>query len=583
MDAEEKSLSLPEMLAIVKRRRRPMLWTIGAIMLGSLLLALLWPATYRSSGTILIEQQEIPVDLVRSTVTSYADQRVQSISQRVMTTQNLLTVMRRYNLYPWRQKRDSRERLMERMRDDVQFKMIGADVIDPRSGVPRKATIAFTVSYDYQSPELAMKVANDLVSLYLNENLTNRSRQAQDTSQFLEQEAQRLGAQVAELEQKLANFKQQNSGALPEYSQLNMQLLDRTQGELRDVQMRIASLDQQRVFLEGQLAQLRPNSMLVSETGERLLSPNDRLKLLRSELASRRALYGSDHPDIIRLTREIQGLEKQGQVADDHAELQRRVLEAQGELASLRQRYSPEHPDVKRLERTLAQMQLALNVAAPELRPSASAASADNPAWIQIRAQLSATNNDISAMRAQDAALRARIGTYERGLALSPQVERAYRELLREFETAQTAYQSVRAKKSEATMAENLETDRKGERFTLIEPPLPPEEPVSPNLPLLLVVGALLAMLGGAVAVAIAEQMDGTLRSRDELAALIGQLPLALIPTIHSSAEQIKKRLHLRTAAFAATGMVLMLLVAIHFLYRPLDTLWFTAARRLGI
>ena len=74
------------------------------------MLALAWPPTYRSTGTILIEQQEIPTDLVRSTVTSYADERVQIISQRVMTTQNLLEIIRRYELYQGLQKRESREK-----------------------------------------------------------------------------------------------------------------------------------------------------------------------------------------------------------------------------------------------------------------------------------------------------------------------------------------------------------------------------------------------------------------------------------------------------------------------------------------
>ena len=61
--------------------------------------ALLWPATYRSEGTILIEQQEVPLDFVRSAVSSYADERVQVISQRVMTSANLLDIIEKYKLY----------------------------------------------------------------------------------------------------------------------------------------------------------------------------------------------------------------------------------------------------------------------------------------------------------------------------------------------------------------------------------------------------------------------------------------------------------------------------------------------------
>ena len=99
-----------------------------------LLLAMLLPARYRSSGTILIEQQELPADLVRSTVTSFADQRIQVISQRVMTTETLLKLIHRFELYADERGGESREELIERMRSDIDFRMISADVIDPRSG-----------------------------------------------------------------------------------------------------------------------------------------------------------------------------------------------------------------------------------------------------------------------------------------------------------------------------------------------------------------------------------------------------------------------------------------------------------------
>ena len=112
----------------------------------------------------------MPQELVRSTVTSYADERVQVISKRVMTTETLLNIIRRYDLYPKDRAKETREALLGRMRKDIGLKMISADVIDPRSGRPTSATIAFEVSYISRSPDLAAKVANELTTLYLNEN-----------------------------------------------------------------------------------------------------------------------------------------------------------------------------------------------------------------------------------------------------------------------------------------------------------------------------------------------------------------------------------------------------------------------------
>src|ERR1700694_5502232 len=155
----------------ILRYRRTLLAVTAALVVVTLGLALLWPPTYLSGATILIEQQEIPQELVRSAMTSFADQRVQVISQRVMTTQNLLSLIERYNLYPEIRLSKPREVLLQTMRNDISMKMISADVIDPRSGRPTQATIAFSVNYKSHSPELAEKVAKDLTSLYLNEHL----------------------------------------------------------------------------------------------------------------------------------------------------------------------------------------------------------------------------------------------------------------------------------------------------------------------------------------------------------------------------------------------------------------------------
>src|SRR5262249_19695739 len=148
-----------------------------------------------------------PPELVRSTVTSYADQRVQVISQRVMTTQTLLDIIRRYNLYPRQRSRDSREALISRMRKDIGVNMISADDIGPRSGRRTAATIAVSVAYSQHSPHQAAKVANELTTLYLNENLTTRTKLAQEAASFLEGEADRVSKHMTELEAQVAAFR----------------------------------------------------------------------------------------------------------------------------------------------------------------------------------------------------------------------------------------------------------------------------------------------------------------------------------------------------------------------------------------
>src|SRR5579863_3011879 len=172
-----RTLTLADRWAALRRRRWPALSGLVLVLVAAATAALLWPPTYRSTGTILIEQQELPSDLVQSTITSYADQRIQVISQRVMTTDNLLRIMERYNLYPKKRNSQPREVLLDQMRKDIQFQMISADVMDPRQGRATKADIAFSVSYNSDSADVAARVANELVSLYLDENVKSRRQQ----------------------------------------------------------------------------------------------------------------------------------------------------------------------------------------------------------------------------------------------------------------------------------------------------------------------------------------------------------------------------------------------------------------------
>src|SRR5215472_10932711 len=151
-------------LLVLRRRSKPFLLAGAAALLVSALAAFFWPPRYTATGTILIEQQELPSDLVRSTVSSYASQRVQVISQRVMTTENLMTIIQRYGLYTRLRRSRPREEVINEMRHDTKLEMISADVIDPRDGHPTKATIAFSIAYTSPSAELASKVANELVS-----------------------------------------------------------------------------------------------------------------------------------------------------------------------------------------------------------------------------------------------------------------------------------------------------------------------------------------------------------------------------------------------------------------------------------
>lgn len=565
-------------------RRRTTFFVVASIsVIAAVLLALLLPPTYSSSATILIEQQEIPQEMVRSVITSFADQRVQVTSQRVMTTQNLLQLVDRYNLYPEIREKEPREVLLAKIRSDIGMHMISADVIDPRSGRPTQATIAFAVSYQSRSPELAVKVANELTTLYLNENLTSRARLSQQTADFFAEEVQRQSQHIADLDKTLAEFKQAHHDELPDLNQLNTQMAERTEIDLREAQNRLYGLDSQRVLLDAQLAQLSPNAVVYSDNGQRVFAAEDRLKDMKSRLAAMKARYSPTHPDVVSAQREVDGLQKEVTSEDGTADRLREFADAKGRLADLSKKYTSEHPDVQRATREVERLKVAVAEDANASTEETNHRHADNPVYIQVKGQLDSllVERD-NAVKKRDE-LQGKFDEYEKRLAKAPEVERQFREMARALESAQLKYQEILAKQTEAQVAQNLETERKGEKFTLIEPPQPPEKPISPNRTMIIALGMLLAIGAGAGAVMARESFDGSVRGPSDIRLLLQVPALASIPIIVTARDRARRRLVTRFSWGGTVAVMLLAAIVIHLWVRPLDVMWISLLRRFGV
>lgn len=580
---EEAITFRPNYGEIIKRRL-PLSLLIGVVLLVvTVALTFGLPSIYKSRSVILIEAQEIPQDLVRSLVTSFADQRMQVIAQRVLTNANLSEIIQKYDLYTDQRKGQPLELVLEGMRRNISMTPISADVVDPNQGRAVQATIAFELAYENESPQLAQRVANEIASLFLNENLKQRTEASADTLGFLSSEAEKLRDTVGELESKLAEFKKGNVERLPELTNLNLELMNRTEVQLNQLETQLQSLQQQRVYLESELAQQKPSTQMISETGERILGPADRLKVMESEFTPLAARYGANHPDVVSMRREIEALRAQVGGGNAGSELSLKLQQAQADYAQASKKYAPEHPDVKRLAREVESLRTQLAGMGNTAPMPAPAATPDNPAYIQLQARLSATDSDIASVRSQQATLRAKLAELEDRITNSPEVERQYRMLTRDYEIAQVKYQEVLAKKQEAELASSLETKQRGERFTMIEPPTIPEQPSSPNR---LVIGLLGVILSFACSVgggALAENLDHRLYGRSGVTRLLGVPPLAVIPNLEGSAKrEWWQGLGLK---LALSGIVLLALgaVVIHFTMGPLDVFFFRVLRVLGI
>ncbi len=580
---DEQTKDLSDYIDAIRRRRNVILIIAATLFTISVLVAFLLPPVYRSTATILIKEQEIPPDLIRSTITTYAWQRIQTISQNVMTRSNLMDIVEKYDLYPSKRKRETTEEIIERIRDDIKMEPISADVVDPRTGRPTPATIAFSLSYDSERAAVAQKVANELTTLYINENLKSRTEKAAETVDFLTDETARMAQHIADLETRLAEFKQKNVNTLPELAQLNLQLMERTDRELMDTQNEIRSLEERKFYVEGQLAQISPNSPMFSTSGERILDSESRLKMLRTELASASAKYSPDHPDVQRITREIDGLSKQTGAVSYRQEQAKEMTRLRGELATIRKKYSDEHPDVIRLAKQLEEMETSLKRSADQSPESRVAAEKpENPAYISLQSQLEATNSQLRSVSTKRDQLRAKLSDFERRIVKTPQVEREYLELRRDYENSQVRYREIKGKQMEADIGQQLEKESKGERFTLIDPPQLPEQPIKPNRIVIVVLGFFFSIGGSLGYALVAENIDRSVRGMRGVIAALGAAPLSVIPYIENSEDTTRRANTKKHAVRAVMAGFIIALVVVQFVWLPLDVIWFKGMRILG-
>src|SRR5437899_48674 len=126
-DVDEHGLDPSHYFEILKKRIFYILVPFILVAAVGSAVVMVWPPTYLSEGKILVESQQIPIDLVRPTVTATAKERLQVIEQRVMTRDNVLALMDKYGIFADRRDTLSRTELLDLMRENTSIKSLDLD------------------------------------------------------------------------------------------------------------------------------------------------------------------------------------------------------------------------------------------------------------------------------------------------------------------------------------------------------------------------------------------------------------------------------------------------------------------------
>lgn len=471
--------TLSDYFDVIRRR-----WVYLAVILPTVLLFAIYQAftitpAYRSSATIMLEPSTIPADMIRTTVVGYADQHIDMLRRRVMTTAELRKIVETRDPY-----RDMPELSMhEKSRKLAEDTLI--ERVDPVTLEPLNQSNAFSIHYHNPNPRIAADTAQRLADLFLEHNRQIRAEKATDAFGFLLNQSSEVGARISEIEQRIADFKAQHGDALPDAQARTLGALDRSERELTALEGQIRMVEERETLLQLQLSQITPNLFDTSQDW-------------RLELAALR-----------------------------------------GQLAEAQQRYTPDHPDVRRLRRAIE----ALNARVAAEDGSGSTLAPDNPEYIRVASQLDTARRELAALRASAAQARQQIKQYGQFRTMAPEVERQYLELVREYNALQVQFGDIQGKLSAAALAETLESEQRGERYTQIRNPSVASMPYSPNRLGIILLGFI---IGAALAVAVTafkEVTDPTIRSARDLLEITDIQPIGAVPIMLNHADRRKRLL----------------------------------------
>jgi polysaccharide chain length determinant protein (PEP-CTERM system associated) len=478
MDSE--GIQLDDLKRILQRRSRLVLAVAAVSFLIAIFVASVLPNEYQSQATLLIEPQSISEKLVESNLSETdLNSRLHLISMQILSRGRLSRVIDEFGVYPELEDEKTREEIIEYMRNQIMVIPVLSD-LEARAGIRslQPEINTFQLAYRHRNRDVAAAVANRLANDFVEEHIKERAAMSGDTSEFIEAELQRLSARIAEVEQQVATIKTLNVGRLPEDLPTNQITYQRLIDGVRDVQRELAIAQSDEAFYHQQV--LAGGAESERSPGEE--TPEKRLHGLRLFLTEARARGLTDkHPDVIRMRQEIEQLEREQEEARDGAK-----------------RDQPSY--------SLAQ---------------------ENARAEQNRAGLRA-----ESARRELARLQTHLQEIEARMAETPKVAEQLASLEREYQHLFDSYQQFSAKRLEAGVAADMERRQKGEKFRVLEAAVPTPEPASPNRPVILVLGLVLGLLGGAGLGLLAEVTDLSFHDPRSLQSRLGIPVLAAVPPV---------------------------------------------------
>lgn len=477
----QRELTADDYLAILRRRKWILVvCTVVGSVLGFLSYRVL-PKRYVSETVVLVEQPTVPEDYVKSVVNEDITQRLSTMQQQILSRSRLEPIIDKFGLYQEDRNRIPIEDLVERLQKSI-------TVTPMQSVTDTRQLPGFSVQVTFSDPKLAQNICGDVTSMFMEQNLQDRQQLAQNTTDFLSTQVNDARNQLDSQDKKLAAFKRQYMGELPDDQQTNLSLLAGLNTQLDANTQALGRAEQDKAFAQSMLSQ-QIASWESSQAGHDPETLEKQLADLQNQLITLQARYTDDYPDVIKVKNDIAQLKKKISASDN----------------------SP--VDAKQSDK-------------PAIEP---------PQVEQLRAQIHQYDSVIKERTAEQQNIQKQISLYQSRIQLSPVVEEQYKELTRDYQTALQFYNDLLTKRSQSEMATDLERRQESEQFQVLDPPNLPDQPSFPKRPLCILGG-----IGGGLGLGIGiilllEMKDTSIRAEKDIEFFLKLPTLALIPSVEAA------------------------------------------------
>lgn len=541
MEQKEALQLISEYLGLLKRGKFIVIIPLCICVFLGAAIAFKLPKVYRSEAKMFYMQQQIPDWAQLETVNIYLEAILIFLEAMALSPDNILKLINELDLYPELGGTVASSDIIANFKKSYTLTYDYTE-IPSKYGRTEEVLTGFTFSFDHNDGRKAYYVANALATSFIELFRKFREGSSAQSSTFFETERERLRREMAVIDQQVATFKEKHVNELPELFALNYRMVESITNKLFALDQKLLQLRGQQRNLEMQLSTMSPVLGMTGLSGERIVTPQERLAALQAQLGQLKARYSDRHPDVLRTQNEISKLE---------------ALLAEQKQGSGNNQEQEGTDSRKTLERYVVEQ----------------SGGAFNPLYTQLTVQLEEIKIEVQNLQRERAQYETDLMEYERRVGLTPFVEKEWLIIARDRDSAQQRFNDLASQVLTMESAAEMEKRELGGRLSIGQPPIIPLQPFKPNVPIIIGVSFFVGLLIGVGLLLGWDYTTKTIRTSEDLTPLGEASLLVELPMVVAGVSAARFKVNMVFVRVAVVVLLIGVVVAVDLFYMKVDIL----------